>query len=92
MHTNVDHYIGEYACNCEVVVIHEQKPLPIGAIARDALGETYVVEGILGQGGFSSVYKVRKRHSGDRIYALKEMINPAAEDLRNMMFEAEVLM
>lgn len=73
-------------------MIQEHIPLPVGAVVQDARGERYTIEGILGRGGFSSVYKVRDRRTKEQVYALKEMVDPPHEDRRNLLFEAEVLM
>lgn len=63
----------------------------MGAIVVDGRGEQYIVEDLLGQGGFSSVYKVRDLRTRQHLFALKELINPTREEKRNLTFEAEVL-
>jgi serine/threonine protein kinase len=72
-------------------VIQEGMVLPVGAIVQDARGAHYAIEGVLGKGGFSAVYKVRDRHTRQQ-YALKEIIDPDAEDRRILTTEAELLM
>ncbi len=73
-------------------MLQEQMTLPIGATVRDNNGSSYVVEAILGVGGFSAVYKVRDRRAKYQVFALKEVINPNLEDKRSLSTEAALLM
>lgn len=73
-------------------MLQEQTTLPNGAIIQGRNGERYVIEAILGQGGFSAVYRVRERHNKEQVFALKEVIDPNPQERRNLAFEAEILM
>lgn len=64
-----------------------QTLLPIGSIIRDR----YVVEALLGKGGFGAVYLVHdSRVKGNR-FALKEVVDPKKQDRVHFLFEGEVL-
>jgi len=65
--------------------------LPVGAIIQHPDGERYVIESLLGKGGFGAVYLVRNRHVKERLFALKEIIDPNKRDREHFIFEAEVL-
>ncbi len=69
----------------------QQITLPPGAIVRDADGDRYVIDGLLGVGGFGAVYLVRNRQNKDELFALKEVIDPNQRDHERFMFESEVL-
>ncbi|GCE10475.1 serine/threonine protein kinase [Tengunoibacter tsumagoiensis] len=73
-------------------MIQEHTILPIGAIVQGQNGERYVIEAVLGQGGFSAVYRVRERYNKQKIFALKEIVNPNPQERRNLAFEADLLM
>ncbi len=73
-------------------MLQEQTTLPNGAIIQDHQGESYVVEALLGRGGFSGVYRVRDRRMKQKVFALKEIIDPKPQERRNLAFEAELLM
>lgn len=73
-------------------MIQQHTRLPVGTIVRDQRGEAYIVEALLGTGGFSAVYKVRDWRTRQRVFALKETINPDQEGKRNIAFEAQLLM
>jgi serine/threonine protein kinase len=73
-------------------VIQQKSPLSVGTIIRDVQNAAYIVEGILGQGGFSSVYLVRDQLNGERLFTLKELITPKSQEKFKQTFEAEVLM
>lgn len=70
----------------------EQPILPIGAIVRNVNGDGYTIEGLLGQGGSSAVYRVRDRRNKENTFALKELIDPDKTERERFAFEAEVLM
>lgn len=61
--------------------------LPIGSIIH----ERYVIEALLGQGGFGAVYLVRDQRVRGNLFALKEVLGPDKEARRRFLFEAEVL-
>lgn len=64
-----------------------QVVLQNGNVVRDR----YVIEGLLGKGGFGAVYLVRDlRVKGNR-FALKEVIDPNKHDRERFAFEGEVL-
>jgi len=65
--------------------------LPVGATIQHPDGERYVIESLLGKGGFGAVYLVRDRHIKERLFALKEVIDPNKSDRERFIFEAEVL-
>jgi len=65
--------------------------LPIGATIQHPDGERYIIESLLGKGGFGAVYLVRDRHVNEQRFALKEVIDPNSQDRERFIFEAEVL-
>jgi len=65
--------------------------LPVGATIQHPDGERYVIESLLGKGGFGAVYLVRDRHIKEHLFALKEVIDPNEQDRERFIFEAEVL-
>lgn len=64
-----------------------QTKFPKGKIVRDR----YIVEDLLGKGGFGAVYRVRDRRGKDNVFALKELIDPDAHERENFAFECEIL-
>ncbi len=64
-----------------------QTTIPLGSILR----ERYVVEGLLGKGGFGAVYLVRDLRVKGNLYALKEAVNPPMKDWERFLFEGELL-
>jgi eukaryotic-like serine/threonine-protein kinase len=55
-----------------------QMTLPIGTILRNR----YVVEELLGKGGFGAVYLVRDLRVRQNLFAIKELIDSRALHLR----------
>jgi eukaryotic-like serine/threonine-protein kinase len=72
-------------------VLQEQMTLPVGATIQHPDGERYVIESLLGKGGFGAVYLVRNRYVKESLFALKEIIDPNKNDRERFIFEAEVL-
>jgi len=58
-----------------------------GAIIQDR----YVVEELLGKGGFSAVYLVRDQQDGDKKFALKELIDHDRKERNRFTFECKLL-
>ena len=73
--------------------MHEvQTHLPLGSILRDR----YVIETLLGQGGFGAVYRVRDQRAKGNLYALKEVIDAqrkdrSRKDKNRFQFEGDIL-
>src|SRR5947209_17945730 len=72
-------------------VLQEQITLSIGESIRTHDGDRYVIEGLLGKGGFGAVYLVRDRRVKLRQFALKEVIDSNKRDRERFIFEAEIL-
>ncbi|MFL5704036.1 MAG: serine/threonine protein kinase [Ktedonobacteraceae bacterium] len=62
-------------------------PLPNGAMVRDR----YIIEGLLGKGGFGSVYLVKDRRVKGNLFALKEVIDPSKQERDRFTLEGEIL-
>lgn len=73
-------------------MLQEQTTLPVGSIVRGRNHGRYVIEALLGRGGFSAVYLVRDRQAPQNVYALKEIVNPDLHEQRHLAFEADILM
>ena len=69
----------------------EQFILPGKVTVRDPAGSQFVIERVLGKGEFGAVYLVRERGQAQRVFALKEIINPNNDERERFAFEAEVL-
>lgn len=69
----------------------EQILLPAGNTVRTPDGNHYVIENLLGKGGFGAVYLVRDRYDELKLYALKEVIDPNEQDRERFTSEAELL-
>src|SRR5713101_3821847 len=72
-------------------MIEERMTLAVGTTIRDPSGERYLIEGLLGTGGFGAVYLVRDRRVKDNLFALKEVIDPNKRDRERFIFEGEIL-
>ncbi len=72
-------------------MLKEQMTLPRGFMIRDPAGNRYVIEGILGTGGSSAVYRVRERSDKKQTFALKELIDPDRRQREHFIFEWETL-
>ena len=64
-----------------------QMTLPIGTILRDR----YVVEELLGKGGFGAVYLVRDLRVRQNLFAIKELIDSSKLERERFTFEGEIL-
>src|SRR5690349_17945488 len=60
---------------------------PNGKVVRDR----YVVEELLGKGGFSAVYRVRDRRVKSNVFALKALVSPDKQQRESFTFECEIL-
>ncbi|HLL78365.1 MAG TPA: serine/threonine-protein kinase [Ktedonobacteraceae bacterium] len=70
---------------------NEQTILSQGAVLRGVHGASYVVESLLGKGGFGAVYVVRDRRVKSGRFALKELIGQDKLDRDCFLFEGELL-
>ncbi len=70
---------------------HHHLPLPKKYVVRDSDKKSYMVEGLLGTGGFSAVYRVRERGGEQQVFALKEVIDPGKRERERFIFEWDVL-
>lgn len=64
-----------------------QLSLPTGSILQDR----YVVEELLGKGGFGAVYRVGDLRVKGNLFALKEITDTDKKELERFRFECEVL-
>src|SRR5438128_12039174 len=69
------------------MVQNVQNVLPVGSVVQNR----YIVEALLGRGGFSAVYRVRDLRVKGNTFALKEVIDPSKQEQDRFQFEGEVL-
>ena len=71
--------------------MQHQQTLPIRSIVRDKDQNSYMVEAILGTGGFGAVYLVRELSARRTQYALKEVVHSERIERNRIIFEGELL-
>lgn len=69
-----------------------EKTLLPGTVVHGGGRDRYIIEKLLGQGGFSTIYLVRDRHARQNLYALKELVDPNQRERERFTFECELLM
>jgi serine/threonine protein kinase len=70
---------------------YKQLVLPSGVVVRGDTGERYLIEDLLGKGEMGAVYLVKDQRFDEKLFALKEVINPDKHDRERFIFEANVL-
>ena len=71
--------------------MQNQHTLPFRSIIRDQDQNSYMVEALLGTGGFGAVYLVRELRASRSQFALKEVVPSERIERDRIIFEAEVL-
>ncbi len=71
----------------EVQDIPGRTILSIGSIVQGR----YIIKNLLGLGGFGAVYLVSDEQTPDKLFALKEVIDPSKRERERFTFECEVL-
>lgn len=61
--------------------------LPLGSIVQDR----YIIEEVLGRGGFGAVYLVRDKRVRGNLFALKEIVDPGKYEQERFRFEGALL-
>jgi len=69
-----------------------ENTLSPGTVVHGGGRDRYIIERLLGKGGFSTIYLVRDRHVRQNLYALKEVIDPNKRERERFTFECELLM
>jgi len=67
--------------------MQKQALLPIGTIVQGR----YLIEDVLGKGGFGAVYLVRDQRVRQNRFALKELVDPDRREHKHFFFEAKLL-
>jgi eukaryotic-like serine/threonine-protein kinase len=71
----------------EVQDIPGRTILSIGSVVQGR----YIIKNLLGLGGFGAVYLVSDEQVSDKLFALKEVIDPSKRERERFTFECEVL-
>jgi serine/threonine protein kinase len=71
-------------------MIQKPQTLPGGTIVEGTNGTRYVIEDLLGVGGFSAVYRIQEQRT-KKVFAFKEIFNAYDRDRRHLLSEAELL-
>lgn len=69
----------------------DQIILPIGVTIKDANGDHYRIEALLGKGRFGAVYLAKNRRAPEKVFALKEVIDPNPHEHERLLSECEIL-
>ncbi len=71
--------------------MQNQTTLSIRSIVQDQYQNSYMVEALLGIGGFGAVYLVREMDASRTQFALKEVVHSEKIERNRIIFEGEVL-